>query len=116
MVSNPSDPSGQWKFNGNGFTGVLNITVDNQGNVTGDVIGNPITGFYDKDAGRIIFLRIIDTNNPSTYQIYTGYIRSSLNQNDFDYVFDGYFEAFSGTGAVARRPVYGWDASNVVIH
>src|SRR4051794_23190877 len=101
MVPDPSNPTGQWNFNGNGFTGALNLTVDAQGNVTGDVFGNSIKGFYDKDAGRIMFIRIINTNDPSTYQIYTGYIRSALNQDDLNYVFDGYFEAFSGTGAVA---------------
>jgi hypothetical protein len=53
-------------------------------------------------------MRLIDKGNPSSFQIYTGYLMQS--QDNGSLAFAGSFEAFQGSGAVARRVVYGWYA------
>jgi len=65
-------------------------------------------GFWDDAAQKLTFMRIIDANNPSTFQIFTGYRMQS--QTDNSLAFAGSFEAFQGTGAVAQRVIYGWYA------
>jgi hypothetical protein len=105
------DIKGPWDINGNGFAGLLWIEgVDAQGNLLGSstVYGQPIIGFWDDNSQKITFLRIINAADPSTLQIYTGYLMQS--QNDGSLSFAGSFEAFKGTGAYAQRVVYGWYA------
>jgi hypothetical protein len=104
-------PIGEWQFNGNGFTGMLKIsTVDGSGNVQGSVLGNSITGFWDEDAQKITFIRIIDSKDPSTLQFHTGYMFSNGEGAGKLYTLTGSFEGFSGTGAKAQRTTYGWYA------
>ena len=104
-------PTGKWTINGNSFLGELNITsVDSQGNLTGTVYGQQITGFWDGVSNKITFIRV--PTNPSVssqYQIYTGFMFRD-NATDPTYTLTGYFEAFSGTGATAKRVLYGWYA------
>lgn len=98
---------GQWNVNGNGFTGVLNLLgVDGSGNINGTVFGDPVAGFWDEVSQTITFLRISNPADPSTMQVYTGHMFSNGAQRTLA----GAFEAFQGTGAVARRVKYGWFA------
>ncbi|MBT9315827.1 hypothetical protein [Leptothoe spongobia] len=64
-------------------------------------------------------MRIIAPDDPSTLQIYTGYLFTTPNRpapgQDVTHTFTGFFEAFAGTGAVAERILYGWLASISVI-
>ncbi len=101
----------KWTINGNSFVGELNITsVDSQGNLTGTVYGQPITGFWDGVSNKITFIRVpANPSASSQYQIYTGFMFRN-NATDPTYTLTGYFEAFSGTGATARRVLYGWFA------
>ena len=104
-------PIGEWRFNGNGFEGTLKIsTIDVNGNVRGSVLGNPIEGFWNEDAQKITFIRIIDSKNPSTLQPHTGYIFSNGEGPSKLYTLTGSFEGFAGTGAKAQRTTYGWFA------
>jgi hypothetical protein len=104
-------PVGDWQFNGNGFEGTLKISaIDVNGNVQGAVFGNPITGFWDEDAQKITFIRIIDSKNPSTLQFHTGYMFSNGEGSGKLYTLTGAFEGFAGTGANAQRTTYGWYA------
>jgi len=102
---------GPWNINGNGYPGLLWIEgVDPQGNLipSSTVYGDPILGFWDDTAGRLTFVRVINAGDPSANQVYTGYVMKS--QEDGSLALAGSFEAFAGTGAVARRTVYGWYA------
>ena len=102
---------GDWQFNGNGYEGTLKISaIDVNGNVQGSVMGNPINGFWDEDAQKITFIRIIDSKDPSTLQFHTGYMFSNGEGSGKVYTLAGSFEGFSGTGAKAQRTTYGWYA------
>lgn len=104
-------PTGDWQFNGNGFEGTLKISaIDGNGNVQGSVMGNSITGFWDEDAQKITFIRIIDSKEPSTLQFHTGYAFSNREGGSKFYTLTGSFEGFAGTGAKAQRTTYGWYA------
>ena len=114
-------PTGTWKINGNGFEGNLNIdSVDAKGTLSGNVFGQPIEGFWDEVSQKIIFMRIITPNDPSTFQIYTGYLFQNPQRptpgQDITHTLTGFFEAFAGTGAVAQRTLYGWMASVVIVN
>jgi hypothetical protein len=103
-------PAGVWNINANGFTGDLVVTSYNpaNGQILGHVFGNSIFGSWDDNSKRISFVRIIDLFNPSTYQIYTGYLFTGPKHQ---YTMAGSFEAFYGTGATVERPLFGWVAS-----
>lgn len=106
-----ANPRGPWHINGNGYSGLLWIEgVDSQGNLISNssVYGNPIMGFWDEPSQKLTFMRVINPGDPSTFQIYTGYLMTS--QADGSLAFAGSFEAFQGTGAIAQRVIYGWYA------
>lgn len=108
-------PTGKWQLNGNGHNGELYITsIDNQGKISGTMYGQQILGFWDKVSCKITLMRIIKPSDPSSIQIYTGYLfkhSGSLDgRGDVTYTLTGYFEAFAGTGATAQRTLYGWYA------
>src|SRR3712207_1426899 len=64
---------GRWHIDGNGFERGLNInSVDAHGRLNGNVFGSRIQGFWDDREQKITFLREINRNDPSTYEIYTG--------------------------------------------
>jgi len=111
---------GVWNINANGFEGQLNIaSVDAQGNLNGTVFGNPIRGFWDENAQKITFLRVINAADPTTLQVFTGF-RFQNPQNpepgrNVTHTLAVFFEAFSGTGATAQRSLFGWFAQVVVV-
>lgn len=109
-------PIGVWFLNGNGFTGDLTITsIDGNGNLSATVYGGQqTTGFWDEAAQKITFLRIINAADPSTSQVFTGYLFQNIQGKDTVYTLTGSFEAFAGTGAVAQRTLYGWYAQITV--
>lgn len=96
-------PKGNWKINGNGWPGLLFLSVDGSGNVTGTAYENPIQGFWDEGAQKLMFLRS-PNNDPSSSQIFTGY----LFMTDNTYTLAGSFQGFAGSGGAARRTVWGW--------
>ena len=104
-------PQGQWAINGNSFEGQLNITsIDANGNLQGTVYGQQISGFWDGTSQKITFMRLTNPSDPSTFQIYTGFLFRNQNGGDMLYTLTGFFEAFQGTGGVAQRVLYGWFA------
>jgi hypothetical protein len=111
-------PFGIWTIIGNGFAGELRIDPpDANGNIAGTVYGDPIIGFWDETSLRITFMRVINRNDPSTFQVFTGYQCATNPGVVFNppgdvtqLTFAGTFEGFSGTGATAQRGVYGWFA------
>jgi hypothetical protein len=112
-------PLGNWRINANGYTGTLNVTaVDAQGDVTGTVTftgeaTNTLNGvaFWDDTAKKLTFIRVINANNPSMNQIFTGYwFAQNHTQPNGPSNLAGSFEAFAGTGGTAHRVLYGWYA------
>jgi hypothetical protein len=99
-------PSGPWEIHANGHRGELRINSVNQdGTCMATVFGDQTICFWDGTAQRITFLRA--NPDPSVVQVYTGYMFSELFE---DFYLTGYFEAFPGSGATARRSVFGWFA------
>jgi hypothetical protein len=111
----PTLRTGSWNINGNGYEDVLRIDgVSAQGKVSGTAYGQPIDGYWDEDARKLTFIRIIDPTNPSKQQIFTGFwfqnpVNPGAGQN-VTHTLAGFFEAFSGTGGSAQRTLYGWFA------
>lgn len=96
-----------WDINGNGFTGALAIkSINGDGSLgsASTAFGNKILGFWDEAARKITFLRLVNPNDPASFQVYTGYLMSD------DATLAGSFEAFQGGGATAERSVFGWFA------
>src|SRR5207253_8624871 len=73
LASAPSLAIGDWWIDANGHSGALTIsTIDAYGNLTGQMLGVPITGYWDGWAGRISF----QTDKASVnMQVFTGYIQ-----------------------------------------
>jgi cobyric acid synthase len=112
--------TGRWRINANGFEGDLNISsVDAQGRLTGNVFGNSIHGFWDDTEQKITFLREINRNDPSTYQVYTGYRFQNPRQpqagQNVTFTLAGDFEAFFGSGGRVQRHLFGWFARIEVV-
>ena len=113
-------PTGNWNINGNGSTGVLTITsINAQGQLTGTVYGQPLIGFWDSASNKILFMRLINTSQPATFQIYTGYLfRNPITPQggqNVTYTLTGYFVAFSGSGGTAQMNHFGWFAQVTVV-
>jgi hypothetical protein len=116
-------PLGDWDIDGNGFRGTLTINgVDGAGNLDASVVFESpqvqqVIGFWDEPSQKITFVRVINQNDPSSNQIYTGFRFDNERDHltDRTHTLTGYFEAFQGTGAVAARVLYGWVASITVV-
>jgi hypothetical protein len=103
---------GKWTFNANGSVGVLDITGDAGGKVTGTLTMNGRTNqldnvaFWNDASKELTFIRMIDPAKPSSFQIYKGY---AFQKNSLP-ILAGSFDAF-GSGS-ASRSVYGWIAEH----
>ena len=117
-------PTGHWRIIANGFQGDLNITVDPQGNVGGNVKIDapnvePIKGFWDDAEQRLTFQRDVKLANGSP-QNFTGFLFLADQPlfQDGTYgppkhpafrMLAGDFDAY-GTGGSGARPLFGWVA------
>jgi hypothetical protein len=110
---------GFWAFNANGYNATLNIaSVDPQGNVTGTLtFGTEIpsqlnnVAVWNDTAQVLTFIRIPNPADPSTFQIYTGYLfQAEVTQPNSGQMLAGSFIAFPGSGGSASRSVFGWFA------
>jgi hypothetical protein len=108
-------PLGTWEVNASGDRGPLQIvSVSRQGELRGTLYGKAIVGFWDELAQKVIFVRLLNPADPSTVQLFTGYLFRNpgglRGVGTATYTLAGSFEALAGTGATASRPVYGWYA------
>ena len=85
---------------------------DAQGNLGANctIYGQRIFGLWNASAQMLTFMRIISPSDPSTFQVYTGYLMQPQPGSGFLVSLAGPFQAFPGSGAVAQRPLYGWYA------
>jgi hypothetical protein len=112
-------PLGTWELNASGDRGPLQIaSVSHQGELRGTLFGKAIVGFWDDRAQQIRFVRILDPAEPSTTQLFTGYLFRNpgglRGAGNATYTLAGSFTALAGTGATAARAVYGWYAQQGV--
>ncbi len=104
---------GSWQFQANGVEGRLNLTDDGNGNLSGTINDDEqVIGFWDADASRVTLLRISDSTDPTSVQVYTGYLSSHVIGLDMvAYSLVGSYQAFSGPQVNAQKNVFGWTAS-----
>jgi len=104
---------GSWQFSANGVAGQLTLTDDGNGNLSGTIDGKQqVLGFWDTAAQKVTFLRIPDPTDPTTVQVYTGYLSSHVQPIDvIVYMLAGSYQAFSGPEVSAQHNVFGWTAS-----
>jgi hypothetical protein len=108
----PFVPTGTWSIDANGSHATLTIAVDAEGRVTGAYGRNAISGLWDDASLRITFVRPLQPNDPSTYQIFTGYLwfEALAIPNGILHM-GGSFETFGGGGGGdAKRSTFGWVA------
>ena len=106
-----ASPVGTWDINANGFPGTLSIQqIDGAGNLGGStVFGEQIIGLWDDTSQKLTFMRVSNPADPSTNQIYTGYLMEP--QGNQPMALAGSFEAFQGSGGAATRSIFGWFAT-----
>ncbi|HEY7581356.1 MAG TPA: hypothetical protein VH855_27480 [Acetobacteraceae bacterium] len=109
----------EWRIHANGYDGHLEVTADAAGHVTGTVRfgGEPDNqlkaGFWDETSKKLVFTRVIDPNDSSKDQIYTGYwFPRNHTQPNGPSDLAGSFVAFAGTGGTPARHIFGWHATH----
>jgi hypothetical protein len=110
LTNSPAFPlslARKWRINANGTELDLVIdTIDQAGGFKGKMIKgkqvDQVMGVWNKSEGKMTFTRQTGGNDPSSVQIYEGYLMAGDNR------LAGSFEAFSGTGGTATRNMFGW--------
>ena len=104
---------GPWRFIANGVEGKMTLQDDGNGNLSGTIDETQqLLGFWDASQHKVTFLRIVDPTDPSTVQVYSGYLFSRGEPVDIIvFTLTGSYQAFSDSGVTAQRNVFGWSAS-----
>ena len=105
--------TGDWEIDGNGSRGVLAIqAIDAQGRLNATVYGQRVVGWWDEQRRRITFLRLINPNDPTSFQSFRGYgwDEDPNTTGGKPHYLAGSFETYAGAGGTAARPSYGWFA------
>jgi hypothetical protein len=95
----PTPTVGPWKISLTSTNELLDLTLssDDNGNLSGTLAGSQLMGFWDADAMRAVFLRIQDPTDPTSIQVFTGYLSSSVQGIDqLAYTLAGTYQAFAG--------------------
>lgn len=112
-------PLGTWEVNASGDRGPLQlVSVSPQGELRGTLFGTAIVGFWDERAQQVTFVRVVNPADPSTTQLFTGYLfrhpGGLRGVGTATYTLAGSFTALAGTGATAAQAAYGWYAQQGV--
>jgi hypothetical protein len=113
-------PLGPWQLNANGKLGQLTLTVvTTQGQLRGTIDGEAVWGVWDEAAQQITFTRLRNPADPSTVQLFTGYLLKHAGGpqgvGTVTYTLAGSFTAVAEPGATAHRTAYGWYAQKAVV-
>jgi hypothetical protein len=113
-------PLGTWEINAGGDRGPFQlVSVSHQGELRGTLFGTEIVGFWDERSQKITFARLLNPAEPSTVQLYTGYLFRTpgglRGVGTATHTLTGSFTALAGTGATAARATYGWYAQQGVL-
>jgi hypothetical protein len=112
-VSAQLPPNGEvWGVSANGFSGQLVLSYNGNGQVTGTIFGDRIIGFVDGNTQKIVFMRMPNPADPSTFQVYTGY----YSRDGSAHVIQGTFMTPAGAGGSPQRNEFGWSAFFQLIH
>jgi hypothetical protein len=113
-------PLGPWSLNANGQLGQLALTaMAGRGQLRGTLNGEPLVGVWDEAAQQLTFARVRDPADPTTVQLFTGYLMKHAGGlqgvGTVTYTLAGSFTAVAGPGAAAPRVAYGWYAQKGVV-
>jgi hypothetical protein len=104
----PIDVESIWNIDVNSTTGTLRINSVTSNNIVKGIMQlgtqppNQIEGVYDNVSQKLTFIRI-NSSNPTTNQIFTGFLMGSSNNK-----IAGYFEALPNAGGSVQRSIFGW--------
>jgi hypothetical protein len=105
--------TGTWTIDGNGSRGDLIIQgIANDGSLTGTAYGQEIEGWWDEQAQRISFVRLLNPSDHKQIQAFVGYHwRENVGSpSGTTFYLAGSFDTFAGAGGKASQPAYGWFA------
>lgn len=99
-----------WLLNCDGFISELFIEgIDEDDNFVGKIVNsageNRVGGIWHEAERKLVFSREVNASDPSTLQVFTGYLMEGNS------LMAGTFEAFGGSNATAGRRIFGWTAS-----
>jgi len=108
-------PNGlRWSIVGNGFGGQLVLSYNSNGGVSGTAFGDRIIGFYDGSTEKILFMRISNPADPSTFQVYIGYyFQDRTGTGPSRATIAGSFITPAGAGGSSERNEFGWYAQTI---
>src|SRR5690348_2333299 len=81
----PTPTVGPWKVALSGSSKeLLDLTMTSNGDgvVTGTLANSEIHGLWDDEAGKVSFLRFQDPTDPTSTQVFTGYLSSQVEGID----------------------------------
>jgi hypothetical protein len=114
LASYASVLGGIWFVNANGGLGTLDIkSVDPVGRVSGTIFNDSMVGFWNEASRCLTMVRISQQTDPSLWQVFLGFLSQTQGTQHFSLA--GTFQAFTGTGATARRDLFGWIGEQPVI-
>lgn len=109
-----------WTLNANGHIDGLRFSYTSQGSVSGIMFDDDrILGFWDHNSQKIIFIRLDNPSDPTSFQIYTGFLFKDTTTNSLGMplcyqTLSGSFLTPAGAGGSATRNEYGWYAQSPI--
>ena len=97
-----------WTVNANGHQDTLRFSYTPQGSVSGIMYDDRIIGFWDHNSQKIIFMRLDNPSDPTSFQIYTGFLFKDTTTNSLGtplcyQTLSGSFLTPAGAGGSATR-------------
>ena len=108
-----------WTLNANGHMFNFRFSYTPQGSVSGTMFDERIIGFWDHTSQKIIFMRMANPSDPTSFQIYTGFLFKDTTTNSLGsplcyQTLSGSFLTPAGSGGSATRNEYGWYAQSPI--
>ena len=108
-----------WTVNANGYIEGLRFSYTPEGSVIGTIFGDRIIGFWDHNSQKILFMRLANPSDPTSFQIYTGFLFKNTTTNSLGMplcyqTLSGSFLTPAGAGGSATRNEYGWYAQSPI--
>ena len=108
-----------WTLNANGHMFNFRFSYTPEGSVSGFMFGERIIGFWDHDSQKILFMRLANPSDRTSFQIYTGFLFKDTGQNSLGsplcyQTLSGSFLTPAGAGGSATRNEYGWYAQSPI--
>ena len=116
MMVNFPKTIGYWQMDINGEDAKLVLKGDDAGNLSGTINDTQqVLGFWDGQQS-VTFLRVVDANDPTSVQVFSGFLSSSgVGIDQISYSLVGTYQAFTGPGVDAQNNVFEWTASTTTV-